>query len=73
MATDTHKVKDIRGVIRSLCQGTPEEQHDAMNRYYVPSASFVHPFCRVPSFQGLRVPLIGEVDSRMLVLGIYKW
>ncbi|KAK0643600.1 hypothetical protein B0T16DRAFT_186115 [Cercophora newfieldiana] len=68
-----HPVRDIRGVIRSLTQGTPEEQQDAINRYYLPSASFVHPFCRVPSFENKRLPLLGSIDSRMLVLAIYKW
>lgn len=68
-----HPVKDVRHVIRSLCQGTSQEQRDAINRYYVPSASFVHPFCRVPSFKAVKVPGIGEVDSRMLVLVVYKW
>ncbi|KAK1759437.1 hypothetical protein QBC47DRAFT_371941 [Echria macrotheca] len=68
-----HPVKDIRGVIRSLCQGSPEEQQHAIAKYFVPSASFVHPFCRVPSFEGVRVPAIGNVDSRMLILNVYKW
>ncbi|KAK0636943.1 hypothetical protein B0T17DRAFT_520324 [Bombardia bombarda] len=68
-----HPVKDVRGVIRALCQGTPEEQRDAVNRYYLPSASFVHPFCRVPSFEGVKVPLVGELDSRMLLLAVYRW
>lgn len=68
-----HPVRDIRGVIRSLAQGTPEEQQDTVNRYYLPSASFVHPFCRIPSFEGKQVPFVGEVNSRMLVLAIYRW
>ncbi|KAK3688501.1 hypothetical protein B0T22DRAFT_440039 [Podospora appendiculata] len=68
-----HPVKDIRGVVRALCQGTPEEQQEAVAKYFVPSAEFVHPFCRVPPFEGVRVPLVGEVNSRMLVLAIFKW
>ncbi|KAK3318497.1 hypothetical protein B0H66DRAFT_622506 [Apodospora peruviana] len=68
-----HPVKDVRHVIRALCQGTPEEQRDAVNRHFLPSASFVHPFCCVPSFEGVQLPFIGKVNSRMLVLAIFKW
>ncbi|KAM7218566.1 hypothetical protein V8F06_006030 [Rhypophila decipiens] len=69
-----HPVRDVRNVIRALCQGSPQEQSDAVNRYFVPSASFVHPFCRVPSFEGLELPIIGaKLDSRTLVLAIFKW
>ncbi|KAK0627201.1 hypothetical protein B0T14DRAFT_403514, partial [Immersiella caudata] len=66
-------VRDIRGVIRSLAQGTPAEQQETINRYFLPSASFTHPFVRVPSFANKTVPLLGEVNSRMLILAIYKW
>ncbi|KAK3353071.1 hypothetical protein B0T25DRAFT_200677 [Lasiosphaeria hispida] len=68
-----HPVKDIRGVIRSLCQGGFEEQQEAVFKYFTPSASFVHPYCRVPSFEAVRIPGVGEVDSRTLVLAIYRW
>ncbi|KAK3390922.1 hypothetical protein B0H63DRAFT_539404 [Podospora didyma] len=68
-----HPIKEVRGVIQSLCQGTPQEQEDAVYRYFLPSASFVHPFCRVPSFEKLRVPGYGELDSRAIILSILKW
>ncbi|KAK0751129.1 hypothetical protein B0T18DRAFT_401814 [Schizothecium vesticola] len=69
-----HPVKDIRNVLRSLTQGSPEEQHDAITRYFTPSASFIHPFCRVPSFSDIRVPFSGgTINSRALILAIYKW
>ncbi|KAK0722253.1 hypothetical protein B0T26DRAFT_627241, partial [Lasiosphaeria miniovina] len=66
-------VKDVRRVIHALTQGTPDEQQEALYRYYAPSASFVHPFCRVPSFQGVRVPGYGQLDSRTLILSVLKW
>jgi hypothetical protein len=68
-----HPVKEVRNVIRSLTQGTPDEQQDAVYRYFSPGASFVHPFCRVPSFVGVKVPGVGELDSRALILAILKW
>lgn len=66
-------VKEVRNVIRSLTQGTPDEQQDAVYRYFLPGASFMHPFCRVPSFVGLKVPGTGELDSRALIVAILKW
>ncbi|GAB1318960.1 Putative flavin-binding monooxygenase-like protein [Madurella fahalii] len=68
-----HPVKEIRNVIRSLTQGTPDEQQDAVYRYFLPGASFMHPFCRVPSFVGLKLPGAGELDSRALIVAILKW
>jgi len=68
-----HPVKDVRNVVRAIAQGTPEEQKDAVNRYFAPNASFVHPFCRVPSFEKYHIPGLGEVNSRMLFLAILKW
>lgn len=73
--TPTPTVKDIRHVLRSLTQGSPSEQHDAVTRYFTPSASFIHPFCRVPSFSDTPVPFSGglSLNSRTLILAIYKW
>lgn len=68
-----HPIKDIRGVVRSLCQGNPDEQQNTITRYYSPSASFVHPFCRVPSFETTTLPFIGDINSRALIQAIYKW
>jgi hypothetical protein len=39
----------------------------------VPDAEFVHPFCRVPPFQGVPIPLVGKANSRHLVLAIFRW
>ncbi len=65
--------KEIIPVTRTLCQGTPEEQLDAIHRNYLPDASFVHPFCRVPSFSGIHIPGVGTINSRTLILAIFKW
>ncbi|KAL2130371.1 hypothetical protein VTI74DRAFT_6553 [Chaetomium olivicolor] len=65
--------RDIKGVIQSLTQGTPDEQRDAIYRYFAPGATFDHPFCRVPSFKKLHLPGVGELDSRALITAIYRW
>lgn len=44
-----------------------------MNRYYVPNAEFVHPFCRVPPFENVAVPIVGQANSRQLILSIFRW
>ncbi|KAK1831357.1 hypothetical protein QBC39DRAFT_391328 [Podospora conica] len=74
-----HPVKDVRHILRTLTQGSPSEQNDAITRYFTPSASLVQPMCRVPSFSDIhiRVPFSGGVDldinSRTIILAIYKW
>jgi len=55
--------EDITQVVHTLCQGTPDEQTQAINTYFTPNASFTHPFCRTGSFDG----------SRNLIHAIYKW
>ncbi|KAI8944920.1 hypothetical protein F4801DRAFT_570102 [Xylaria longipes] len=70
--------EEISGVIHSLTQGTREEQEKALNDYFLPDAYFVHPFCRVPSFQPrqIRVPFSNTewtINSRLLVLLVYQW
>jgi hypothetical protein len=65
--------QDIKQVIRTLAHGSPDEQHDAIYRYFAPGASFEHPFCRVPSFKDLHVPGVGFFDSRALIMAIYRW
>lgn len=74
-ATHTNRlpVKEIEGVVRSLTQGSPKEQAAAVNRYFAPNAEFVHPFCRVPPFQNFSVPLLGQLNSRQLVLAVLRW
>lgn len=66
-------VKQIEGVVRSLTQGSPNEQAAAVNRYFVPNAEFVQPFCRVPPFENVTIPFVGEVNSRQLILSIFRW
>jgi hypothetical protein len=56
-------VREISRIIHTLTQGTPEEQTEALQKYYAPNASFTHPFCRTGSFDG----------SRNVIGFIYKW
>jgi hypothetical protein len=54
-------------------KGTPNEQEATLNTYFLPDAAFSHPFCRVPSFPKGTIPFASSVDSRWLLLGIYRW
>lgn len=70
--------EEISGVIRSLTTGTRNEQADALNAFFLPDAYFVHPFCRVPSFDSteIRVPftnLSWIINSRLLISFVYQW
>lgn len=65
--------QEIKTVIRTLTQGTPDAQHDAVYRYFAPGATFEHPFCSVPSFKDVNVPRVGTIDSRVLIAAIYRW
>ncbi|KAH8680903.1 hypothetical protein BX600DRAFT_504654 [Xylariales sp. PMI_506] len=65
---------DIGGVITALCQGSKAEQAAALQRYFTEDAHFTHPFCRVPSFSGIKIPFINEnFNSRWLIMLIYQW
>ncbi|TFA98000.1 hypothetical protein CCMA1212_010237 [Trichoderma ghanense] len=66
-------VQEIAAVINALTKGTPQQQQDTLNTYFLSNASFVHPFCRVPSISRGSVPLARDLDSRWLILGIYRW
>ncbi|KAI9902420.1 hypothetical protein N3K66_001772 [Trichothecium roseum] len=68
-----HPVKEIGNVITTLCKGSPEQQESTLKAYFLPNASFTHPFCRVPSFSKGDVPLAGGVDSLWVILGVYRW
>ncbi|KAH7353762.1 hypothetical protein B0T11DRAFT_120473 [Plectosphaerella cucumerina] len=70
-----HPVKEIRTVIKSLVQGSPAEQERAVNAYFLPEASFTHPFCHVPAVAPVTVPLTGghTLSSRWFILMIYRW
>ncbi|KAL2153257.1 hypothetical protein VTH82DRAFT_4412 [Thermothelomyces myriococcoides] len=65
--------QDIKQVIQTLTQGTPDAQRDAIYRYFAPGAAFEHPFCIVPSFKNLHLPGAGNFDSRVLIAAIYRW
>lgn len=64
---------EIRAVVRSLCQGTPDEQRRTLETYFTKDASFIHPFCIVPSFKERQIPLLGCVSSRDLLKSIFQW
>ncbi|KAH0490807.1 hypothetical protein TgHK011_002259 [Trichoderma gracile] len=66
-------VQEIPAVINALTKGTPQQQQDTLNTYFLSNASFIHPFCRVPSISRGSIPLARDVDSRWLILGIYRW
>ncbi|KAI1815476.1 hypothetical protein GGS20DRAFT_543254 [Poronia punctata] len=71
--------EQIPQIIHSLTQGTREEQVAALNDYFLPDAYFIHPFCRVPSFEPRVISLpfgLGPswtLTSRWLVQLIYQW
>ncbi|KAL8709455.1 MAG: hypothetical protein Q9220_005838 [cf. Caloplaca sp. 1 TL-2023] len=56
-------VAEIPRVIRQLTQSPPSTQRETVEKYFTPSASFTHPFCRTGSFEG----------SRWLIWCIYRW
>ncbi|KAJ5769637.1 hypothetical protein N7520_004196 [Penicillium odoratum] len=56
-------VEEISTVIRLLTQSIPSLQEKAIERFFTSDASFYHPFCFVPSFEG----------SRWYVLKIFQW
>ncbi|KAM5351076.1 hypothetical protein ACJ41O_003799 [Fusarium nematophilum] len=68
-----HPVREIAGVIKALAQGSPEQQESALREYFLPNASFSHPYCHVPSISKGSIPLVGGLDSIWLILGIYRW
>jgi hypothetical protein len=65
--------RQISHVIHLLTEGSPAEQKDALDAYFLPDASFIHPLCRVPSFSHISLPLIGEINSRWVIWMIYRW
>ena len=56
-------VKDIAGVITTLCTASPSVQRRAVETHFTPTASFTHPFCRSGSFNG----------SRWFIAQVYRW
>jgi len=68
-----HPKRQASNVIHLLTEGTPAEQKEALETYFLPDATFVHPLCRVPSFSHISLPLLGEVNSRWAIWMIYRW
>ncbi|WYZ45272.1 hypothetical protein EsH8_VIII_000588 [Colletotrichum jinshuiense] len=68
-----HPVKEIRTVIRDLVQGSPEKQQNALYSNFTEDAAFTHPFCHVPSFGNVQVPFLFTINSRWLILMVYRW
>ena len=53
--------------------GSAHEQDEALNKYFLPDAEFIHPLCWVPRFRNVAVPFFGSIDSLWLVQCIYRW
>lgn len=66
-------VREIDGVVTTLCQGTADDQRAILDDYFTPDAYFVHPLCRVPSFLAVTLPFVGNLESRTFVRFIYEW
>ncbi|EAW07033.1 uncharacterized protein ACLA_087380 [Aspergillus clavatus NRRL 1] len=60
---DKTTVSEISSVIKLLVESPPSIQQETIERYFTPSAAFVHPFCRVPSYNG----------SRWTIIKIFQW
>lgn len=56
-------VEDVSAVIQMLIESPPSLQQRAIERFFTPSAEFVHPFCRVWGYKG----------SRWAVIKIFQW
>ncbi|GAB7349149.1 hypothetical protein MBLNU459_g8089t1 [Dothideomycetes sp. NU459] len=56
-------VSEIPHVISLLCETAPSTQLAAVEKYFTPSAEFVHPFCRTGS----------SASSRWLITRVYRW
>ncbi|KAG9248515.1 hypothetical protein BJ878DRAFT_15994 [Calycina marina] len=65
--------QEIAEVILKLTEGSPDEQRDTFDTYFLPDGGFVHPFCRVPRFSQVLVPFIGYINSRWIIWVIYRW
>ncbi|GKT48664.1 LOW QUALITY PROTEIN: uncharacterized protein ColSpa_08845 [Colletotrichum spaethianum] len=68
-----HPVKEIKTVIRDLVQGSPEKQKNALYSNFTEDAAFTHPFCHVPSFGNVQIPFLSTINSRWLILMVYRW
>ncbi|KAK5956782.1 hypothetical protein OHC33_002270 [Knufia fluminis] len=71
-------VQEAPGLIHTLTQSTPSKQKAAINHYFIPIASFTHPFCATGSWSldlPFTLPFIGflTLNSRWATLKIYQW
>ncbi|OTB08106.1 hypothetical protein M426DRAFT_7913 [Hypoxylon sp. CI-4A] len=65
--------REVRHVIPTLTEYTRQDQRDTLEKYFLPEAYFIHPFCRVPSFE-FQVPYLNlTLTSRQLIFYIYQW
>ncbi|KAE8152841.1 hypothetical protein BDV25DRAFT_137514 [Aspergillus avenaceus] len=55
--------QEIPQIISTLTQTPPALQSRTIDKYFTPNATFVHPFCRIQSFD----------NSRWVVKKIYQW
>jgi hypothetical protein len=56
-------VKEITGVIETLCTAEAEVQAKAIDKYFTENAQFIHPFCRT----------IQVSNSSWMIKKIYAW
>ncbi|QUC19168.1 uncharacterized protein UV8b_03409 [Ustilaginoidea virens] len=68
-----HPVREIPSVIAALSTGSPQQQRDTLAQYFLPDVSFTHPFCHVPAFHAGAIPFAPRLNSRWLLLCIYRW
>ncbi|GKZ64245.1 hypothetical protein AnigIFM50267_003708 [Aspergillus niger] len=54
---------EITPIIHHLTQAPPDDQQRTIQKYFTPSAAFIHPFCRVWPYPG----------SRWFIEKIYQW
>ncbi|KAI6244972.1 hypothetical protein HI914_07220 [Erysiphe necator] len=66
-------VRQTPNIIRLLTEGSPTQQQEAIQSYFLQDASFVHPLCRVPSFSHMCIPLLGNINSRWVISAIYRY
>ena len=68
-------MEEVPSLIEALCQGSAQEQRDAIETHFTLDAAFQHPLCRVPPLSWKLGALSsgGEVNSRLLIMAIYRW
>lgn len=65
---------EITQIIHTLTQAPPIQQKEVVKKYFLPNASFQHPFCRTSSWNTFIGPFTGhQYNSRWAILQIYQW